>query len=282
MDIVLMWKVHAMFPANYYDEAMRSCQLATICSDVDQDGRCLGQGRYDDRQWSALYQDPLLVPGSAYRGAPDYASLRMLPASQSGERAFEQCDITIDEISVGDLWSRDKKIVVVVRLLGSTSVMSKEILRLETPINKVNRSGNSTEGLVSFKFNTKENQGIEFDVFAIRNQCCGCGRGEVHLNTMTFNPREPFEQAHFATRDFLYEIPRVSGFDPKVSFRCRLLAAAPEPHVFSLIRAPFSPTAKLPEQMTSFVCTLPKWKRAMEAAKYKETENSEFMIATHE
>ena len=280
VDILLMWKTHALFPVDYYNEAYMPLKLYTLCADTDHDGRCLSRDGYDTTDWGSLYRDELIVPGSAYRGAPGYTALGLLPTDKTWEPIIDQCDITIDEISVSDLWSRDKSLVIVMRLLGSTSFTSKEILRVETTVNKVSRATLPTQGLASFKFEMKENRGVEFDIYAVRSRC-GCGQSEIHLNTMHFNPREPFGQSSFVTRDFLYQMPKVSRIDPNVSFRCRVRAAAPDPLVLSLNRMPFGPVKALPTELLPFVAALPKWRSSIADVAQEVNEGLQFTQAEH-
>lgn len=274
VDIQLIWRTHLLHPIEYWMEIQNLLGPFSVESlgDCDYDVHMMLISDSNDI-WRTFYQEPLFINGTSFRGLNLDYQVRELPKKLYAHGIIDSCSITIDDVCVSDLYSKDKKIIIECRRLGDSSFVYKEIFKVPGVSDKTVTSQNHN-GLATMDFEAKIHRGIEFNISAKKGTMCTSG--ERHLATVFYNPHKHFHNQSFVTGIIPVEVPKVSYTDPKLTFTMKVTAAVPNPHVLTMDRDPFAP-GMIPNALKVFVESLPQWAEAIN----QQQDGQEFLMAKH-
>lgn len=288
IDILLMWRLHVLHPVEYYSEVYRPLGLYAI-PDVDYDGGPIlsDTGGLPNSDWRSIIHESLYANGAFYRGPAPYCYLRPLPASLCGPGKVSRCTVSFDEVTVSELWSKDKRIEIEARRMGDTSFTFDPVFRHQgKPSQPLRAKGQCPLGKVVF--DSREHRGIEIHVYGrprgmgSRQLAC-CTTANRHVSTVFFNPADLFPDRSFSSRTTQYVVPKVSYTDPRVALTCTIQAGEPPPHNIGMDRDPFAP-GEVPRDLRKFVGHLPRWRGVLDPGQLlgpDDPPQAGFQVARH-
>lgn len=271
-DIHLLWRVHMMHPYEYHLDMERSLRRVLDPHDMlaEVTGYMTSTGDAEEC-WGRFFNDPLFVGGTFYRGGLA-RGIHTVSKEHNIQEIVDSCSITIDDVLITEIWTKEKDIIVEAKRLGESSFTYQSIFtekgKAGTPITNSNH-----KGLGTIEFDSKCHRGIEFHIFCKKGRFCI--KAEKHIATVFYNPLSSFMDNSFFTKTMPVEIQKVSVTDPHVKFTCHIKAVDRKPHVLTMDRTPFS-SGQIPSDLLQCVMAEPYWQQS-EAVGMDE----EFLVARH-
>ena len=257
-DIQLVWRIHMLHPTDYSSDC--NTILRHVLDPNDLHVEIVGQSRVAvsnaEDVWFSTFGQPLFIEGTTYRGGANAGSaICELPKQQNLQEIIDTCDLTLDDVSVSELWNKEKNIHVEGRRVNDTSFSYTSFFKAKGKANSAITSRDH-KGLGTVRFEGKRHRGIQLHIYSVSG--FGCTKTEQSLATVSYNPREQFENGSFFTRSLQVEIPKVSASDPHVKFTCNVQATERKPHALILTRDPFL-RGVLPKDLLECVMSEPSW-----------------------
>ena len=219
-DVELVWRVHMLQPLHYNEDIKRFLNVDGSISPFTVQSFLTAGINYlenlpcfelmtfiavSNQFWKSVYpieDTSFFVDGTT----PRSADVKMIPcrgenmdsmlvAFKSKEydgHAVDACDITFTNLSVEELWTKQKNFKVTVKLLGLNSFKQELIFESKGVIGQVINQPDKKfrvkdqQFLGKCRFDPKENRGIELQVFAC--QGFGCFVKYRLMTTKVFDP----------------------------------------------------------------------------------------------
>lgn len=272
VDVQLVWRVHLLHPIQYAEDTRRifgNPVYALGPMDFEAHFMLIAES---NNIWREEFGEELFLDGTGYRGheSSGRALIHPFPRENYDRRTIESCEISLDNLTVDEIWTKEKKIVVEVKLLGENSFAQETVFRTQGSVGSAMGGGGPGSAKVSGEsgsmvgrthFDTRRNKGLEFHILGRKG--LGCISREHTVATKLFNPVQYFQNLpSLSGGTQLVVLPKVTYTDPKISFEMTVKAAAPKPHVFTLDRNP-SELGPLPLDFRQFAASLQPWAVAM-------------------
>ena len=125
-DVQLMRRIHAMHPLEYlydvehFSRRRQDVNQRDLFPDPDEFVFVAADLSNSDA-WRKVFGEPLAVPGTGFRGGPVQQYLAPLFADFIDHEMTQSCEITVDNVKVTEIRSRDKNVVIEARRVGDNS-----------------------------------------------------------------------------------------------------------------------------------------------------------------
>jgi hypothetical protein len=232
VDIQLIACAHALHPLEYATDMNRlfpSSSVALLNPVFDDASESPFQPNAIESSndiWRSFYRsEKLFIAGTGCRGRLAVVGNLSNPLVafhndhhlSSGRRALESCDISFKSVTIEELWSRSKRIVVEAQLLGENSLPQGIIFRTSGAVGATLTGDQPPSPLGVTHFDALRNRGIELVVYGRRGFACLARNRK--LATKQFNPLQMVTAGPVAGTILVTNatLPKVTYTDPKIT-----------------------------------------------------------------
>ncbi|ESO05251.1 hypothetical protein HELRODRAFT_191424 [Helobdella robusta] len=223
--------------------------------------------------------------------------LKHFPCEEFETLAVENCELIFNNVCVEELWTKPKMFKLKAYLLGANSFQQQLIFEAKGHIGhivsetdkKLKTSKTEPSHLGKCKFDSRENRGIELQVFA--GHGFGCFMKYRPISNKIFHPLQNLSLDRYAsTQDLTCDrtnndylqlkqkmvLPKVTYTDPKITLSYTAEIANRKPFQFTLDRNP-GEVMELPAYLDIYLHHVSVWQQA----KADTEEGQEFFVARH-
>ncbi len=258
LDVELVWRAHILHPQKYMQDMSTYFSRTEDLPEIIrvQAGNIEHLMTVTSKLWGQEFNSSIEVPGVKNRTLQESYKLHKFN-SQHLSQTEQVHEITLDDICISDVWSRDRNLVLMARRLAYSSFSYQNVFRLKGKLDQaISTKDHPSKGKVHF--DAKQHRGIELHIYGVAGKCCM--KKERHIATTLLDPRDVFQKDNVKERSFPVEIPRVLSIDPRITFNCTIQTIQKKKsQIFCLNREQFSKES-IPKDLKPFIEYLPSWK----------------------
>lgn len=278
LDVQLVWISHQLATIDYEDSIQK--YLGKVVSTLDMlylrsTSKHYGQSTLEkvEALWNTKYSEEFVVSGAIAKfGQDEMVEFIQIPEELKAPEQDQFCDISVNNICVSEIWSREKKITIEMRRLAENSFNYQHMFRTATKV-KHPVQIRQVQDVGRVKFDMRNHRGFEINIYGKNGKMCVSS--EEHIATVFWDPRKAFDGGPVKNGEVSITLPRIYKSDPKVNFVANFKLHKIKTLVhLSLLREPFILSA-VPEDMQAVVQGLALWSQV------SITDEDAFVKAVH-